>query len=508
MKKELFFKSGFKNVLILLFILLIFVFPQFYIWEHISDDSYISFRYAERLLNGQGLTFNDNERVEGFSNPLWLFLISTFSFIFNFDIAIVARILGLLSLFGVIFLSFLSARTLLGSHLGNRLFFFTSIILFFTPGFHVYSTSGLEVPFLALLLSNILYFSISEKKEHLYIASTIIGAVAITRPEGLLYGLIWLIVIHKFEPRKFSKILIRVLLVVAPFFIYTIFRVVYFERLLPNTAYAKPSGTYSYIHGFEESTIYLIVLSLPLIIILLSFNFSHAKTNKKLLYTVTGFLLSNLIFVFYAGGDWMLFGRFFLPVWPVLVLMFSYLILCTISRLTENKFSFNLLAIIILLSVIVTQSLLFKDSWLKYNSNNNYANLMKGKDQLSTGKWLDEHVASGATVATFRLGGISYGAPELTFYDTYGLTDKEITSFRQNVTGVYNINENPVIKRKPNILAILNQNGHRMITVENVSGLEDYLEEHYDFVKSIPQGTGINIEIWVDKKIKTKILKR
>ena len=30
---------------------------QSFLWSHVSDDAYISFRYIRRLLEGQGLTF-------------------------------------------------------------------------------------------------------------------------------------------------------------------------------------------------------------------------------------------------------------------------------------------------------------------------------------------------------------------------------------------------------------------------------------------------------------------
>ena len=37
----------------------------------VSDDAFISFRYALHLLRGQGLVFNAGEFVEGFTNFLW-----------------------------------------------------------------------------------------------------------------------------------------------------------------------------------------------------------------------------------------------------------------------------------------------------------------------------------------------------------------------------------------------------------------------------------------------------
>ena len=43
-------------------------------WPFFSDDSFISLRYAARLLAGEGLTWTDGERVEGYSNLLWVLL--------------------------------------------------------------------------------------------------------------------------------------------------------------------------------------------------------------------------------------------------------------------------------------------------------------------------------------------------------------------------------------------------------------------------------------------------
>ena len=43
---------------------------------HFSDDAFISLRYAQRLADGLGLTWNDGEWVEGFSNLLWVLSIA------------------------------------------------------------------------------------------------------------------------------------------------------------------------------------------------------------------------------------------------------------------------------------------------------------------------------------------------------------------------------------------------------------------------------------------------
>ena len=43
---------------------------RLYYW--LCDDAFISFRYARNLVNGDGLVFNRGERVEGYTNFLWI----------------------------------------------------------------------------------------------------------------------------------------------------------------------------------------------------------------------------------------------------------------------------------------------------------------------------------------------------------------------------------------------------------------------------------------------------
>jgi arabinofuranosyltransferase len=43
-------------------------------FEKLNDDSFISFRYARNLAAGRGLVFNPGERVEGYTNPLWVLI--------------------------------------------------------------------------------------------------------------------------------------------------------------------------------------------------------------------------------------------------------------------------------------------------------------------------------------------------------------------------------------------------------------------------------------------------
>ena len=61
----------------------------------IPDDAFISFRVAEQLANGDGLVYNIGERVEGYSNLLWVLLLALFSRL-GVDVIWAAKGLGVL----------------------------------------------------------------------------------------------------------------------------------------------------------------------------------------------------------------------------------------------------------------------------------------------------------------------------------------------------------------------------------------------------------------------------
>lgn len=42
----------------------------------ILDDAYITFRTVDNLVHGLGLTWNVEERVQAFTHPLWMFVVS------------------------------------------------------------------------------------------------------------------------------------------------------------------------------------------------------------------------------------------------------------------------------------------------------------------------------------------------------------------------------------------------------------------------------------------------
>jgi hypothetical protein len=56
--------------------LAIFYFHARIYWAWTEDDAFITFRYARNLASGHGFVFNPGERVEGYSNFVWVLLMA------------------------------------------------------------------------------------------------------------------------------------------------------------------------------------------------------------------------------------------------------------------------------------------------------------------------------------------------------------------------------------------------------------------------------------------------
>ncbi|MGE5456949.1 MAG: hypothetical protein ACM3RX_01195, partial [Methanococcaceae archaeon] len=52
----------------------------FFIGAWVQDDSFISFRYSENLIKGEGLVYNSGEYVQGYTNFLWIVILGGISY--------------------------------------------------------------------------------------------------------------------------------------------------------------------------------------------------------------------------------------------------------------------------------------------------------------------------------------------------------------------------------------------------------------------------------------------
>lgn len=208
-----------------------------------QDDAYITFVYSKHLVTGEGLTFNPGERVEGYTNFLWV-LIMAVPHLFDADIPRFADLLALICALTTILVLYQWGRHLQPER--TPVLSLVAPLLFATNGAVAFWTfSGMETALFTFLLTSgfVLYFRDLRCGSGNMLTASVFGLAALTRPEGLLaFGLT---VVHSLalqRPFTLASLAQRLRWTTA-FFAFVLphfaFRFAYYGEILPNTFFAK-----------------------------------------------------------------------------------------------------------------------------------------------------------------------------------------------------------------------------------------------------------------------------
>lgn len=242
-------KAGYYSFFV--FILIIFSLGCYYHYPFLSDDSLISLRYAQRFIDGKGLTWNDGHPVEGYSNLLWILLISFLGKL-GIDLILAARILGIFCSVGTlaVVLSYFKTVPVKKEYVFSAVF-----LLVTTPCFTVWAIGGLEQPLYILLLTLALTEVskiINDKNSgRMYLLSLWLGLLSVTRPDGFLFTMVtaaFLCFFFRKSKRELIKVFFVVVLIPALFLLgQLVFRYSFYGELVPNTALVKVKVTVHHV---------------------------------------------------------------------------------------------------------------------------------------------------------------------------------------------------------------------------------------------------------------------
>ncbi|MEX2162168.1 MAG: hypothetical protein WD751_09670 [Anaerolineales bacterium] len=271
-----------------------------------SDDAYFSFRTVDNFINGYGLTWNVQERVQGYTHPLWLFLLSAFYF-FTREIYLTTILvsLGLTLVLAWLIIYKMAASRWLGTG--------TVLLLCISTSFIDYTTSGLENPLSHLLLGLflLLFLREDEQPNKLVWLSLVAALAAVNRLDTILFylpALAWVWWQHKDRWRAAGQIALGF----APLVAWELFSIIYYGFPFPNTYYAK---IYNYVPLGEEiwaglNYFWFTLLYDPItwLVILVAIGVVAWQRQAKGLAIAAGILL-YLLYTLQIGGDFM-GGRF------------------------------------------------------------------------------------------------------------------------------------------------------------------------------------------------------
>lgn len=270
------------------------------------DDAMISMQYAQNLVQGNGLTWNAHEKIEGISNPAWTMMMALIH-IFPLPqhaTSLVVQIIGC---------SLLLIQCVFIWKLCERLFPqipLIAIIATLCTGLYLpfltWSLMGMEVSLCALILT----YSISKIDGYADTTSipwkeiVLLAFGTSIRIDMLVPAIV---LISSLALRK-KSIHIPTLLsgfIACTFVIalQTLLRYEYYGALLPNTYYLKMTGIdplYRISRGIFAAVKFMIFFN-PLLLIL-PFIYIRKHGNHTL-YTIGALFIAQISYSIYVGGD-------------------------------------------------------------------------------------------------------------------------------------------------------------------------------------------------------------
>ncbi len=197
----------------------------------LCDDAYITFRTVDNWVAGHGLTWNVAERVQVYTNPLFMLLFSGVYAVTREAFFSALAFQLVLSAAAAYVIGWKAARSAAGGALALA-------ILACSRTFVDYSTSGLENPLDHLLLALFLWQILDRPRA--FTVHGLLAALLLTSRLDMA-----LLVAPPLLARLLGERSLRAIGAVAlgglPFLAWEAFALVYYGSLVPNTAYAKLS---------------------------------------------------------------------------------------------------------------------------------------------------------------------------------------------------------------------------------------------------------------------------
>ena len=284
----------------------------------ICDDAFITLRTVDNFLHGFGLTWNPYERVQSFTHPLWLAVLT------------VADLLTSSGYWAVMLASLAFAVAAVILALGRppaaaAPILTVGVVLALSRAFVDYGTAGLENPLAYLLCALAIRADFApasdDARRRLFRLSILASLLALTRLDLALLILPALAARAIPGLRRYWR---SMLVSAAPLIAWEVFAVIYYGFPLPNTAYAKLGAGVSAGDLVRQGMWYLeaTVRSDPLtaIVIVGGLSWVLVRGDRQRRLWAMGVTL-YLLYVVRIGGDFMM-GRFLaVPFFVVVVLV-------------------------------------------------------------------------------------------------------------------------------------------------------------------------------------------
>lgn len=275
-----------------------------------SDDAYITLRVVDNFVNGYGPVWNTDERVQAYTHPLWMLLLTAFYAITREEYLTTLAISIVLSL-SAVGLVLWQADTRLRSAL------FLGAVLISSKAFVDYSTSGLENPLTHLLIAVFAILLLRQRAEpqpsQVYALALVGGIMMLNRLDtGLL--VIPSVLVQSMRLSGWVPRMRALGLLFGLPLSWMAFSTFYYGFPLPNTYYAKQAAGIPREQFLERGVAYVVDVVqhdplTPAVMLVGVLSAILSKERRWLLPLAAGVLL-YAAYTVWVGGDFMR-GRFF-----------------------------------------------------------------------------------------------------------------------------------------------------------------------------------------------------
>ena len=411
------------------------------------DDTYIFLRFARNLADGNGPVFNVGERVEGFSSPLWTFLLGLAGFL-GADLEIAARVLGLL--FGIGVVSILTYSIYRRTNLGRLDTALLGIGLASSPAVVFWSASGMDAPLFLVFVAASFVSALADRRGDgslSFRTATMLALATLTRPEGVLVAC-YIGAFFLLERRRVRSLVLYGTAVA----IMLLARYAYFGTWVPNTYYAKV--TFDLSRRLVDGASYILPaigihsVLLAHLIAVLAVAWKRRVMSAGTIAFLGGWAVMWSGYVSYVGGDNFSFFRFLLPAMPVLILLFAQA--WSAIRTSVRPSVRWACPAMLLLGFVFCHVLTYHSQASYYLGDQRLAAAWS-----KVGRWIDRETPPNTVIATIVPGALGYFGRRPTI-DMLGLTDRQVATkghvFPHAVHGHARFNTDYIFERQPDVV--------------------------------------------------------
>lgn len=386
------------------------------LWRHrlfVHDDTFISLRYARNLAEHGELVWNLGERVEGYTN--FLHVVASAGLIrLGLDPVIAAQLLNVGAAVLLLAAAAWAARLVAPEHAIARAAAVATLGA--TPAVAVWTLGGLEAVTVAALLAlgmvGVLKVVRGDGPSGIFLAALAFSLAVLTRLDTAVFvagaGLGLLLGPSLPLRKRLGLAALAVGIPAAVAFTHMGWRFSYYGELLPLTFHAKtglpPLNRLSYFPGYLSASVFpAIIISLGLLAAV------RWRRPAGTIWVLAAPLLAYFVYTVWAGGDHMQGARLFVPI----LLPASLLILLAASALLPLHATRSMLTVLFLVILAGLQVPALKQDDAAF-----FGSLV--------GKFIDDRLPAGSTIALHTAGSTPYFADDNTFIDMLGLNDPHI----------------------------------------------------------------------------------